>query len=76
MKYKVKALERLVNRKYQTLMLYFSRAEFSHIKVIRTKKGVYFDNITYDDINRLKELFEYRNHCSTRKRKDEYARKD
>lgn len=69
MKYTIKVLEKLLKRKFATIMLYLSRAEFSHIKLIRTNKEAYFENITQSDIAALRKLFGYRDTYTHKKRK-------
>ena len=69
MKYTIKVLEKLLKRKFPTIMLYLSRAEFNHIKLIRTNKEAYFENMTQGDIATLKKLFGYRDIYIGKKRK-------
>jgi hypothetical protein len=63
MAYKAKELEKILNRKYQTIRVYLSRAEFQHIKVVSIEKERIFLNMTLDDIASLKLLLNCRQCC-------------
>lgn len=58
--YKKETFEKMFDRKYATILLYLDRPEFKHIQVKRNKFGKFFTNVTWDDINALKNLFERR----------------
>lgn len=57
-------LERRLKVKYQTLTIYLSRAEFSHIKrevgKVAKKEVVYLNNVTDNDLMRLEQLISTR----------------
>lgn len=63
MNYKVTKIEKLLDRKYQTIRVYLSRAEFQHIKVVSIGKDRFFLNMTLDDIASLKLLLNCRQCC-------------
>ena len=56
MRYKMSALEKMLDRKYETIKIYLSRAEFSHIKIERHKTGTFVVNMNTDDLLRLRNL--------------------
>ena len=60
MNYKVKTIEKILNRKYQTIKVYLDRPEFKHIYTDEIKNEKYFMNITKEDIDILKEMFDKR----------------
>lgn len=60
MKYTIKMLEWRLKVKYQTLAVYLSRAEFSHIKREVIKETVYLNNVTDYDLIRLEQLISNR----------------
>lgn len=57
MNYKVKTLEKILNRKFPTIKIYLARAEFSHIKIEKNKDGKFVANVSKEDIEALKKLF-------------------
>ena len=63
MAFKAKELEKILKRKYQTIRVYLSRAEFQHIKITTIKKDRIFLNMTSDDIASLKLLLNCRQCC-------------
>lgn len=63
MEFKARELEKILKRKYQTIKVYISRAEFSHIKVTTIGKDRVFLNVTLDDIASLKLLLNCRQCC-------------
>lgn len=70
MKYTIKMLEWRLKVKYQTLAVYLSRAEFSHIKrevgKVAKKEVVYLNNVTDYDLIRLEQLISNRRTKSKR----------
>ena len=56
MKYKIEALEKMLDRKYETIRIYLARPEFSHIKIERHKTGKFVVNMNTDDLLRLRNL--------------------
>lgn len=66
MKYTIKMLEWRLKVKYQTLAVYLSRAEFSHIKREVKKEVVYLKNVTDYDLIRLEQLISNRRTKSKR----------
>ena len=56
MRYKMSALEKMLDRKYETIRMYLARAEFSHIKIERHKVGKFFVNINTYDLLKLINL--------------------
>lgn len=66
MRYRIELLEKMLDRKYGTIKIYLSRAEFSHIKIEIFTHGKYIVNITEYDILRLRDLITRR---STNKNK-------
>lgn len=58
--YKIETLEKMLDRKYQTIIIYLDRPEFKHIEVKRSKAGKFFSNVTWEDIKALKNLFDRR----------------
>lgn len=60
MAYKAKELEKILKRKYKTIRVYLSRAEFQHIQVVSIGKDRIFLNMTLDDVVSLKLLLNCR----------------
>lgn len=56
MRYRIELLEKMLDRKYKTIEIYLSRAEFSHVKIETFAHGKYVVNITEHDILRLRDL--------------------
>ena len=50
------ALEKMLDRKYETIRIYLARPEFSHIKIERHKAGKFVVNMNTDDLLRLRNL--------------------
>lgn len=69
MKYAVAYLEKILKVKRQTITLYFSRAEFSHIKRIVKNGVIYFSNVTNGDIIEVKKLIDKRRKKSFKEKK-------
>lgn len=63
MNIKTETMEKMLNRKCQTIRLYLDRAEFSHIQYASTKEGGFFANVTEEDLKTLKGLFDSRRCC-------------
>ena len=57
MKYKIKELEKILDRKYSTIKVYLDRAEFNHIEIIKNKSGRFFTNVSKKDIETLRNMF-------------------
>ena len=55
--YTKEQLSKLLNIAVDTLYVYLSRAEFSHIKRERINKILHYKNVTDNDIEALKRLF-------------------
>ena len=58
--YKIETLEKMLDRKYATILVYLDRAEFQHIQIKTNKNGKFFSNVTLKDIEALKDMFERR----------------
>ena len=56
MKYKIEVLEKMLDRKYETIRMYLARPEFSHIKIERHKIGKFVVNMNTDDLLKLRNL--------------------
>lgn len=56
MRYKIEVLEKMLDRKYETIRMYLARPEFSHIKIERHKIGKFVVNMNTDDLLRLRNL--------------------
>jgi hypothetical protein len=57
MNYKVKTIEKLLDRKYQTIRMYLDRSEFQHIVIKQSKYGdKYFANVSDEDLALLQRL--------------------
>ena len=56
MKYKIEVLEKMLDRKYETIRMYLARPEFSHIKIERHKARKFVVNMNTDDLLRLRNL--------------------
>jgi hypothetical protein len=70
MNYKIKTLEKILDRKYPTIMVFLDRAEFQHIKVKETKTGIrYFADVSDEDLEQLKFI------CARKKKRGQWAYK-
>ena len=56
MRYEMKKLEKMLDRKYETIRIYLARPEFAHIKIETFSHGKFIVNITEDDILKLRDL--------------------
>lgn len=70
MNYKIKTLEKILDRKIETIRVYLDRAEFQHIKVKKTETGIrYFADVSDEDVEQLKFL------CTRKKKRGQWAYK-
>ena len=56
MRYEMKNLEKMLDRKYETIRMYLARPEFSHIKIERHKIGKFVVNMDSEDLLKLRNL--------------------
>ena len=56
MRYEMKKLEKMLDRKYETIRMYLARPEFSHIQIERHKIGKFVVNMSTDDLLKLRNL--------------------
>lgn len=70
MNYKIKTLEKILDRKCPTIMLLLDRAEFQHIRVKETETGIrYFADVSDEDLEQLKFI------CARKKKRGQWAYK-
>lgn len=70
MNYKIKTLEKILDRKCPTIMMLLDRAEFQHIRVKKTETGIrYFADVSDEDVEQLKFL------CTRKKKRGQWAYK-